>query len=78
MDEYPWGVEEERKGRIARLTDRARKMIRFEAESFVSREAARMVTRQMLAEDAELMGFDPKTEVSAAVDEAITAAGSVP
>jgi hypothetical protein len=38
----------------------------------------RWFTRQQLFERAEHLGFDPKTEASARVDEALTAAGTTP
>lgn len=63
--------------RVAQLAAYARRMIQFEQDSLVSLEAARMTTRQMLCEDAEAMGFAPN-EISAAVDEALTAAGTTP
>lgn len=63
--------------RKAQLSAEARKMIQFEAESQYSREVARMTTRQMLCEDAADMGF-AWNEISAAVDEALTAAGTTP
>ncbi len=63
--------------RVAKLANYARRMLEFEKDSLVSREAARMTTRQMLCDDAELMGFAPN-EISAAVDEALTAAGTTP
>jgi hypothetical protein len=38
----------------------------------------RWATRYLLVELAEHLGFDAKTEVSARVDEALTAAGTTP
>jgi hypothetical protein len=63
--------------RAAKLADHARQMLHFEQESFASFEAKRMTTRQMLCEEAEDLGFAPN-EISAAVDEALTAAGQTP
>lgn len=63
--------------RAAQLAAQARRMLEFEQDSLVSLEAARMTTRQMLCEDAELLGF-AHNEISAAVDEALTSAGTTP
>lgn len=63
--------------RAARLAAYARQLLQFEKESPVSFEAARATTRQMLCEDAELLGFAPN-EISAAVDTALTTAGTTP
>lgn len=63
--------------RVAKLAAQARRMLQFETESLVSFEAARATTRQMLCEDAELLGF-ASNEISAAVDEALTSAGATP
>jgi len=52
------------------LAAQARQMLQFEKDSPVSFEAARMTTRQMLREDAELLGI-PETEIEAAVDAAL-------
>lgn len=54
----------------ARLAAQARQMLQFEKDALVSFEAARMTTRQMLREDAALMGI-PATEIEAAVDAAL-------
>ena len=63
--------------RAAKLAASARRMLHFEQESSASFEAKRMTTRQMLCEDAESMGFAPN-EISAAVDQALTDAGTTP
>ncbi len=63
--------------RVAQLAAQARRMLEFEKDSLVGFEAARMTTRQMLREEAEDLGFAPN-EISAAVDEALTAAGTTP
>jgi hypothetical protein len=55
---------------VARLAAQARQMLQFEKDSRVSFEAARMTTRQMLREDAALMGI-PEPEIEAAVDAAL-------
>ena len=61
----------------ARLAAQARQMLQFEKDSPVSFEAARMTTRQMLCEDAALMGF-ASHEIDGAVDQALAAAGTTP
>jgi hypothetical protein len=63
--------------RVVKLAAKARKHLQFEAESQYSREVARMTTRTMLCEEAAELGF-AWNEVSAAVDEALTAAGTTP
>lgn len=63
--------------RVAQLAAKARKYLQFEAESPYSREVARMTTRATLCQEAAELGYAWK-EVSAAVDEALTAAGTTP
>lgn len=63
--------------RKAKLAAEARKHLQFEAESQYSREVARMTTRTMLCEEAAELGY-AWNEISAAVDEALTSAGTTP
>lgn len=63
--------------RVAQLAAKARKHLQFEAESQYSREVARMTTRTMLCEEAVDLGY-AWNEISAAVDEALTSAGTMP
>ncbi len=63
--------------RAAKLAAEARRMLSFEEQSSASFEAKRMTTRQMLYESAEYLGF-ANNEISAAIDEALTAAGATP
>lgn len=63
--------------RTAQLTTYARRMLEFERDSPRSFEAKRMTTRTMLCEEAVELGF-AWNEISAAVDEALTAAGTTP
>jgi hypothetical protein len=63
--------------RAAKLATQARRMLEFEKDSLVSREAARMTTRTMLCEEAVELGYE-WNEISAAVDEALTSAGTTP
>jgi len=63
--------------RAAKLATYARRMLEFERDSPRSFEAKRTTTRAMLCEEAETLGFAPN-EISAAVDEALTSAGTTP
>jgi len=63
--------------RAAKLAAEARDCVRFERESGVHWKAAREATRECLAEVAADLGFSD-LEISAAVDEALTAAGTTP
>jgi hypothetical protein len=63
--------------RAAKLADYARRMLEFERDSPSSFEAKRMTTRTMLCEEAVELGYS-YNEVSAAIDEALTQAGTTP
>jgi hypothetical protein len=63
--------------RAAKLAAEARDCLRLERESGIHWKAAREATRQCLAEAANDLGF-AHNEISAAVDEALTAAGTTP
>jgi hypothetical protein len=63
--------------RAAKLAAEARDCLEFEKVGGYSPEAARASTRDMLAIVAFDLGF-ANNEISAAVDEALTAAGTTP
>lgn len=63
--------------RAAKLANYARWMLEFERDSPSGFEAKRTTTRVMLTDEAIDLGFAPN-EISAAVDEALTQAGTTP
>lgn len=63
--------------RAAKLAAEAREYLANEVCWSGSRDHARQVTRICLAECATDLGFAPN-EISAAIDEALTAAGATP
>lgn len=63
--------------RAAKLAAEARECVRMERESGFDVSFARTITRASLAYVAEEYGFAPN-EISAAIDEALTAAGATP
>jgi len=63
---------------MERLTEEARDCLQFESVSGYQPVVGRAATRDVLADIAERLGFDPKTEISAAVDEALSKAGTTP
>ena len=64
--------------RAAKLAAEARDCLEFEKIGGYSPEAARASTRDMLAIVAEELGYSTELEISAAIDEALTAAGATP
>jgi hypothetical protein len=63
--------------RTAKLAAEARDCLEFEKFGGYSQEAMRSATREVLSTIAASLGFS-HLEISAAVDEALTAAGTTP
>lgn len=64
--------------RAAKLADKAREYLLYEALGAFAPDVARRATRLSLIEDAVAMGLDADKEASAYADEALTAAGATP
>jgi hypothetical protein len=60
------------------LRAEAVRLVEYEKTALGTPGGKRWATRYLLVELAEHLGFDAKTEVSARVDEALTAAGTTP
>jgi hypothetical protein len=64
--------------RAAKLAEAAKEYIELEPLCFLSPQNGRRATRRALAGHARELGFDSKTEISAAIDQALKDAGTGP